>query len=90
MFTDTSATFESPNVLAPIGSSDHATVLVESKVQAPKKEKAIRKVIVRPLKDEEDKELSHRVTLLKVYISLFFSLCRGISIKKYANISILH
>ena len=75
---------ESPHVLAPVGSSDHATVIVESKVQAPKKKKAIRKVIVRPLKDEKDKELSHRVTLLncKVYISLFFSQYRGISIKK--------
>ena len=39
--------FESPRILAPVGSSDHATVLVE--FHAPKKE--IRKVIVRPLKE---------------------------------------
>ena len=50
MFTDVSAMFESQRILAPVGSSDHATVLVESKVHAPKK-KAIRKVIVRPLKE---------------------------------------
>ena len=50
VFTDISAMFESPRILAPVGSSDHATVLVESKVHAPKK-KAIRKVIVRPLKE---------------------------------------
>ena len=50
VFTDISAMFEPPRILAPVGSSDHATVLVESKVHAPKK-KAIRKVIVRPLKE---------------------------------------
>ena len=50
VFTDISAMFESPRILAPVGSSDHATVLVESKVHAPEK-KAIRKVIVRPLKE---------------------------------------
>ena len=50
VFTDISAMFESPQILAPVGSSDHATVLVESKVHAPKK-KVIRKVIVRLLKE---------------------------------------
>ena len=49
VFTDISAMFESPRILAAVGSSDHATVLVWSKVNAPKK-KATRKVIVRPLK----------------------------------------
>ena len=42
--------FESPRILALVGSSDHATILVEFKVDAPKK-KAIREVIVRPLKE---------------------------------------
>ena len=42
--------FETPRILAPIGTSDHATVLVESKVHAPKM-KATRKVNVKPLKE---------------------------------------
>ena len=50
VFTDISALFETPRNMAPIGTSDHATVFVASKVHAPKK-KVTRKVNVRPLKE---------------------------------------
>ena len=49
VFTDISTMFESPRILAPVGPSDHATVLVESKIHAPKKN-AIRKVTLRFLR----------------------------------------
>ncbi len=49
LFTDISTFFETPKILAPIATSDHATILLDAKVHVTRKN-AIRKVKVRPLK----------------------------------------
>jgi hypothetical protein len=49
LFTDISTFFETPKIIAPIATSDHATILLDAKVHVTRKD-AIRKVKVRPLK----------------------------------------
>ena len=76
VFTYASAMFESPHVLAPVGSSDHATVLVESKVKAPKQKKAIRNM----LSSDRSKMKSYLIELL---YSRFLFHCFSLSIVAY-------